>query len=821
MTGSDRVCFCTSGTDAVIGAIRAARAVTGKDRIATFIGDIHGRLDEVLGRPAVSVTGRGSMPLAAGIPEHIVGPVLTLEYGVPDSLDAIRSLAGELAAVLVEPVRTRQPDLQPADFLRELRKITEENEIALVMDEVVTGFRVSPGGAQQHFGIRGDIATWGKAAAGGMPIGMISGRAEYMNVLDGGVWRYGDDSGPETPMTNFGGSGTFGKHPLSMAATLACLRHLKETGPKLQEELNARTTAFVRRLNAMFKQERLPIHVEHFSSFFLPRVLGDRRFEAVLFHHLRNNGVHIYLDYPCFLSTAHSEADIDFLVDAFLRSARALRDGGCLSRPDGDGGSPDPGEGARAKKQEPAAPPASTPVVPEPAGVQGYVAASPGQVEIWLAATRSDEANVAFNQMLQIRLDGPLVEEALRSSLEQLVARHDALRILFSPDGQQFRVAAAPNIPLTFETLEGFDESEREARLAAVLEREAATPLVLTDSPLVRARLVRLSSERHVLIFSAHHLVCDGWSLGMVAKDLGIFYSAATENGPLEFDPHLQFPEFLARRDPDEAREAEEYWVDQFKDGAPVLELPTDRPRPSVKTYASRPQRLVIDRADLASLRHAAAAQQCTLFTFLIAAYGILLHRLTGQDDVVIGVAAAGQAASGCDDLVGHCVNTLPTRSRLPSGITIGDYLARTKKSLLDAYDHQQFTFSGLLPRLRLARDAGRIPLVSTLLTHETETGGTRFGTLACHIEQVARRSAIFDIEMYAIEDADRLVLSLWLNTDLFDESTGTRWLGYYRRILGALSDPIGPVSRTPMMDEAEERRLTREWGLRESQRAN
>ena len=173
-------------------------------------------------------------------------------------------------------------------------------------------------------------------------------------------------------MTNFGGSGTFGKHPLSMVATLACLRHLKEAGPKLQQNLNARTTAFVQRLNAQFKQERLPIHVEHFSSFFLPRVLGDRRFEAVLFQHLRHNGVHIYLDYPCFLSTAHTDADIDFLVNAFLCSVRALREGGCLSEPDGDNRASGPadGGGTMTARTESSGASEPTTTMPQPAGAQ-------------------------------------------------------------------------------------------------------------------------------------------------------------------------------------------------------------------------------------------------------------------------------------------------------------------------------------------------------------------------------------------------------------------------------------------------------------------
>ena len=815
MTGSDRVCFCTSGTDAVIGALRAARAVTGKDRIATFIGDIHGRLDEVLGRPAVSDSGRGSMPLAAGIPEHIVGPVLTLEYGSTESLDVIRAYAGELAAVLVEPVRTRQPDLQPVDFLRQLRQITEENEIALVMDEVVTGFRVSQGGAQQYFGISGDISTWGKAAAGGMPIGMISGRAEFMNVLDGGVWRYGDSSGPETPMTNFGGSGTFGKHPLSMVATLACLQHLKKSGPQLQEELNARTSAFVQKLNGLLREERLPLHVEHFSSFFLPRVVGDRRFEAMLFHHLRKNGVHIYLDYPCFVSTAHTDADLDFVVDAFLRSCRAMREGGCLSAPDGDDErGPEPGGSIGHRQPDKSTTQKGSVVSVEPAGMR---AASAGQLEIWLAASRGDQANVAFNQIVQIELDGTLDVNVLHGSLQQLVARHEALRAVFAGDGQHFEIETDVVVDMPLDDLTQLDEPQRASRLVAILDSEAGTPFNLSGR-LVRTRLVRLASDRHVLVFAAHHLVCDGWSLGMATKDLGILYSAATTGAPVAFDAHMQFGEFLALRDHEEAQEAEAYWLNQFKDGAPVLELPTDRPRSPVRTFGSRSHRLALDKRELEAVRRATSSQQCTLFTFLVSAYGILLHRLSGQDDVVIGVAAAGQAATGCDDLIGHCVSTLPFRSRLPAGTSTGQYVANVKGLLLDAYDHQQFTFSSLLPRLRLARDAGRVPLVSTLLTHETETKGIAFANLTCRTQQVARHSAIFDIELYAIESEDQLTLTLWLNTDVFDEETGRRWLGYYSRLLKSLTQLDVPVTRLPMVAEDERHQVLVEWGLRRSE---
>src|SRR5262249_17254307 len=158
------------------------------------------------------------------------------DYGSAESLRAIEAQASELAAVLVEPVQSRRPDLQPREFLRELRRITAAAGTALVFDEVVSGFRVHPGGIQALYDIRADLATYGKVVGGGLPIGLVSGRREYMDALDGGAWTYGDDSFPEVGVTFF--AGTFVRHPLALASARAVLEHLKREGPELQERLN-------------------------------------------------------------------------------------------------------------------------------------------------------------------------------------------------------------------------------------------------------------------------------------------------------------------------------------------------------------------------------------------------------------------------------------------------------------------------------------------------------------------------------------------------------------------------------------------------------
>ena len=331
LTGHERVCFCTAGTEAVMGALRLARTATGRDRFAMFIGDTHGRLDEVLGRPVVINNQHQALPAAAGIAPHTVKPTLFLEFGDPKSLEIIEQYADELAAVLVEPVRTRSPDLQPVEWLHQLHALAKRRGITFIMDEVVTGFRVHQGGAQKLLGIDPDLSTWGKAVAGGMAIGVISGKAEYMDALDGGMWNFGDDSAPEARMTNFGGAGTFAKHPLSMAAALATLTHVKEVGPSLQENTSKKAERFVTTLNQYFRDQRLPIHLERFRTFWVPRVLGDRRFEPLLFVYLRNEGIHIYVDYPCYICTVHTEEDIDQLIASFKRAVHAMNVAGFLS----------------------------------------------------------------------------------------------------------------------------------------------------------------------------------------------------------------------------------------------------------------------------------------------------------------------------------------------------------------------------------------------------------------------------------------------------------------------------------------------------------
>jgi glutamate-1-semialdehyde aminotransferase/acyl carrier protein len=205
-SGMDRATFCNTGSEAVMAAMRIARTVTGKPICVFFNKDYHGNFDEVLLRSAVVGGKRRTSPAAPGVPQILADNTIVLDYGTEEALLEIERRADEIAAILVEPVQSADPDFQPREFMHKIREITNRYDIAMVMDEVISGFRAAPGGAQEYFGIQGDMATYGKVLGGGLPIGALAGKSRFMNALDGGTWRYEDASSPEADMTFFCGN---------------------------------------------------------------------------------------------------------------------------------------------------------------------------------------------------------------------------------------------------------------------------------------------------------------------------------------------------------------------------------------------------------------------------------------------------------------------------------------------------------------------------------------------------------------------------------------------------------------------------------------
>ena len=313
LTGMDRFAFVNDGTEAVMTAVRLARAATGRDEIVIFSTSYHGQWDGVL------ATGSPGRPIAAGIPSGAVSSVNVLAFDSEESVDYVRANGKTIAAVMIEPVPTRSPGAASPSFLQKLRKATRETGSILILDEIVTGFRCHPGGIQQLLGLEADIVTYGKIIGGGFPLGVIAGRGQLLDAIDGGTWNYGDASAPVTESVFFGG--TFFQHPLSMAAARAVLEQLKCAGAGLQISLTERTSRFVSDLNDWFAARGAPIRAESFSSFF--RLIHGSNVD-LLYYMLIEKGVYIW-EWRCwFLSTAHSDGDLANVKEAIFSSVDEL-----------------------------------------------------------------------------------------------------------------------------------------------------------------------------------------------------------------------------------------------------------------------------------------------------------------------------------------------------------------------------------------------------------------------------------------------------------------------------------------------------------------
>jgi amino acid adenylation domain-containing protein len=319
LTGFDRAALCNTGSEAVLGAMRIARTVTGRSLIVSFSGSYHGINDEVIIRGTKKLK---SFPAAPGIMPEAVQNMLVLDYGTEESLQTIRNRAHEIAAVLVEPVQSRRPEFQPVDFLKKVREITLQSETVLIFDEVITGFRAHQGGAQAIFGIQADLGTYGKVIGGGMPIGAIAGKKQFMDALDGGFWQYGDDSFPEIGVTYF--AGTFVRHPLALAAGRASLQFMKEKGTALQSNLNQNTSYLAGLLNSTAEEFRLPMYAAFFGSLWKIKFKEEYPYSELLFTLMREKGIHIWDGFPCFLTVSHTMEEINMIAAKFRESILEL-----------------------------------------------------------------------------------------------------------------------------------------------------------------------------------------------------------------------------------------------------------------------------------------------------------------------------------------------------------------------------------------------------------------------------------------------------------------------------------------------------------------
>jgi glutamate-1-semialdehyde aminotransferase/thioesterase domain-containing protein/acyl carrier protein len=804
LTGMDRASFTCTGSEAVQAAMRLARTFTGRDKVVVFSRDYHGNFDQVLVHQANRDGQLRTLPSAPGIPFQTVDDTYVMEYGTDQTLDLIKKHASEIAAVIVEPVQSRRPEFQPREFLHELRRITRDNEIVLVFDEVVTGFRCAPGGAQAYFGVEADLATYGKVIGGGLPIGVVAGRSALMDTFDGGFWQYGDESFPEAGVTFF--AGTFVRHPLAIAAAHAALKYIITEGPSLQQRVTAKADRLAGQVNQLFKKYELDIELPHFASQMYLRIKEPAELANLLCFHLRHRGVHIAEGFPSYTTDAHSEQDIEHLVRAFTDSVEVMVEDGIFGNPS----KLLKESGTEKKTYSSPAISSVAPQMPAPVLAESGSSEHPStdlQKEMWISAQMRPEASAANNGTNVVEIEGELDVVAMQRAVSEVVQRHEALRSTFSEDGSKVLVHPSMSLELRFHELNDLSAADAAAQLTEILELDGRQTLDLAEGPLASFQLIKLSRRKHLLVFTVQMIICDGWGFKVVLEELGTAYSAFVEKRQLSIEPPIQMREYAAwqarERGSASTKDCEDFWLSQFKTLPPSFDLPTSNPRPSVRSYDAARGNLRLAPQFYKDVKRVARELRNTPFAFLLTAFSTWLYRLSGIDDFVIAVPFAGQGALGFNTLVGQCVHTLPFRVQVNSGASFTDQLTRTQKLILDTQEYWSSNFGTVVQKLNLPPDPSRIPLAPVIFNLDPALSGVQFSGCANRIMSGPRFYFYYDLGFNVIDEGDSLLVECDYNSNLFDADTIRHWLNGFQTLLeSVVSNANQALLRLPMLRE-------------------
>ncbi|WP_158300866.1 non-ribosomal peptide synthetase/type I polyketide synthase [Chromobacterium sp. ATCC 53434] len=759
MTGMDRVLFCQSGSESLMTALRLARLLRDRSRVAVFRKSYHGHFDGLLGDR--SAVGDATEPVAPGILPNFVSDLLMLDYCDDSALQAIEANADQLAAVLVEPMQSRVLDAQPREFLHKLREVTRRHGILLIFDEMITGFRCAPGGAQEVFGVEADLVTYGKTIGGGVPMAALAARGSLLDGIDGGIWRFGDDSAPDATTTFF--AGTFNNHPLGLAMAHAVLKELKQRGPAFQQSLTDRTRQLTERLNQYFQDEKLPLSMIHFGSVFRFKHAGNL---DLFYYHLLHRGLFVWEGRNCFLCDAHGQQEIDFIVDKVIDSIEALRAGGYL------------------------------PARPAGAGLAaGEAPLSDTQRQIWLASQLDDSGAAAYCETVALELGGAIAPAQLERALAELSARHEALRTTVHGDKGIQRVHAELAIPLT---LDQGDDGD------GWLRAFAAAPFPLESGGPLQAGLFQQADGKPVLALRAHHILIDGWSLALVLEELGALLDPAGRSALEAAQPFRRQLEWLLSARDDQA---EAFWGQRLADAPEALPLPRASAADDGQQARWQGERLRLPVPDdiANALTQLAVRQKATLFTTTLSLTLALFHALFDRDDILLGVPTHGRL-DGLERMVGQAAQIMPLRSRLAPGARFEQLLEAVDTELEAMSEHQAYPLARLLEPVLAG---GERPGALTVTFNLDRVRQSEFAGLPVTLLDAPVSGVKFDLAINLMQTPKGWLLDMDYQSRRYRrediERLAGRWLDWAARVA---ADPAVELERANPLPAAELRQV-------------
>lgn len=458
-----------------------------------------------------------------------------------------------------------------------------------------------------------------------------------------------------------------------------------------------------------------------------------------------------------------------------------------------------PGPNVKAVKFDPFAGPEIVRVAPS----------TEPQKEIWTACLLGgDNATRSYNLLNSLLFEGPFDREAMEQAIQELVRRHEALRLVFSANGEHLCIFKELKIPVDYQNISEKTAEEKAVLIDGYLKQETVHVFDLLNGPLFRATLFKLADQEHRLVLTTHHSTRDGWSMGAMLLDLSALYTAHVQGVPVALPAAPSYGQYaedqLRFSNSAEYEQTEMFWVKKYQDNVPVFDLPTDFPRPATRTFASKRLDYPLDSEFVLAVKKMGLKAGCSFVTTLLAAFEVLLHRVSGQEDIIVGLPTAGQSVTGNNRLVGHCVNLLPLRSHLDTQQTFTEFLRKCRQTVFDAYDHQRLTFSNLVRKLNIPRDPSRVPMVPVVFNIDMGMNdGVHFQNLAHQLISHPKEYENFELFFNATGSEKTLTLEWSYNTQLFKAETIDRMMAEFTNLLKTvIAYPSIVISEIKFMSE-------------------
>ena len=460
------------------------------------------------------------------------------------------------------------------------------------------------------------------------------------------------------------------------------------------------------------------------------------------------------------------------------------------------------------------------PVIVAGAGQAFSFPMTDSQAEIWLASKQGDEANCAFNEITTLILKGSVNLRALKNAWKLLALRHESLRARFSSDRREMIVGDKPAFEwqeFDFSELSPKDRSHEQLKL---LQDQACTPFDLESGPLFRLMFQKFSDGEFYLTITAHHIVLDGWSFGLLIRDLGHLYDQeiglSTEPLP-PVSSYREYSELMAQySNSEQGTRDEQFWTEMFEDAAPVLDLPIENDRPQLRSYFARRHDHFIPGDVVEGIRKLGAKSGCSLFNTMLAAFQCYVARIAGTQDFCVGIPTAGQLAMERPELVGHCVNMMPLRSQVELNQNFIEQLKKTRSSFLDAIEHERFTFGNVLAQIKFPRDPSRVPLMPISFNLDPVADADQKGFEGLDIEVRVEPRTFENLEWFingVIHQDKSVELQVQYNTDLFTaDKIESLFEGFQCFVEQLVESPEAKLSKHSVLTRNQQQKMLVQW---------